>query len=82
MDTDILLTFAGTHHAIAAEQALLGCGVAVRVMPLPGAIAAGCGLCLRVARDSLDAATACLNTAGVQVQNLYDAGSYAPHKTE
>ena len=49
MKGEYLYVFDRTHAAIAAERALLGGGVAARVMPIPAVIAAGCGIGLRVA---------------------------------
>jgi len=50
---DYLYVFETAHAAIAAEQALLGGDLAVRVMPVPTAIAAGCGIGLRVPKSQL-----------------------------
>lgn len=53
---EILFTFDSTAHAIAAEQLLLAKGLGVTVMPLPAAIHAGCGICLRLPPQLLPAA--------------------------
>lgn len=48
---EILYTFQNTHIVISAEQALLQAGLPVKVMPVPGAITAGCGMCLRLPQE-------------------------------
>lgn len=68
---DILLTFSTTRHAIAAEHLLLGAGENVRVMPLPGDIAAGCGICLRVPLERRREAAAALEMGGVPALETY-----------
>ena len=44
-----------------AEQALLEGKFSVRVMPVPPAIREGCGFCLRLLPDDLEAASAFLS---------------------
>ncbi len=46
--TELMIAFSRTHDAIRAEQLLLDLGLVPQVMPLPGQVQAGCGLCLRV----------------------------------
>ena len=41
----LIMTFASTTDALAAEKAFRIEGLPGRLIPLPGAIAAGCGLC-------------------------------------
>jgi Protein of unknown function (DUF3343) len=50
----VVLVFASTHAAMAAEDALREAGIALQVIPLPAWVAADCGLALR-----LDRADAC-----------------------
>ncbi len=79
MEGRFLLSFSSTHDAISAEQALVLGGFAPRVMPLPSAIAAGCGLCLRLPETALQGAKACLSGAGITPQGLYkiEGGGYS-----
>lgn len=51
---EILLAFDTTTRAIAAENALLEAQIAVNVMPIPSAIKAGCGICLRLAPQNFE----------------------------
>ncbi len=69
--TEIILTFASTHASITGERALLDAGISVKVMPLPGAISAGCGLCLRIPPESLTISERALHNAGVEIQGRY-----------
>lgn len=58
--TEYILSFESTYDAMTAEQALLQASLPVRVMPLPAAIRAGCGICLRIAPDAWPQADAIL----------------------
>lgn len=68
---DALLAFRTTHHAILAERLLLDAAVPARVMPLPGAIAAGCGICLRVPAEERGSAAALLEHGGAAPQGIF-----------
>lgn len=70
-NTEYVLTFARTHDAMRAEQALLAAGLMPGVLPLPSSIRAGCGLCLRVAPDAYAAALRALASAGCAHQEIY-----------
>lgn len=78
---EIVLTFENTNHSVKAEQALLAGGIAVAVMPLPAAIRAGCGLCLRVALPALEQAEALLAGDAIPIQGRYSRsdGGYQPY---
>ncbi len=52
----MVLVFASTHAAMAAEDALREAGIALQVIPLPAWVAADCGLALRL--DGTDAGRA------------------------
>jgi hypothetical protein len=83
---ELLISFASVNDAIAAEAALADAGLPVRVMSLPSAIRAGCGICLRVDSPRLAAARATLAARGIAPGGLYTrtpagAGStYLPYK--
>lgn len=44
----VIYTFATTTAAMAWEDACIELGLPGRIIPLPGSVAAGCGLCWRV----------------------------------
>ncbi len=68
---ELIFSFAGTHAAIQAEQCLLDAALPVRVMPLPSAIRAGCGICLRLPLRHQAAALALLRAAHILPQSFH-----------
>lgn len=68
---DVIFSFKTTHDAILGERILLEGGGDVRVMPLPGGIAAGCGICLRIPPGRRVAAAMSLAARGVAVQGMH-----------
>lgn len=68
---EAVMTFRDAHRVIRAEGVLLAEGVPVRVMPLPPAIRAGCGLCLRVAPERAAAALELLERSDAAPESLY-----------
>ena len=51
----IIYTFATTTAAMAWEEMCLEQGLPGRIIPLPGSVAAGCGLCWRVPLEQEEA---------------------------
>jgi len=74
---DLLFVFDRTHAAIAAERTLLDGGFAVRVMPIPTAIIAGCGIGLRIDKARRAEAFALLQTQKITVE-AYAIGDTYP----
>ena len=68
---EIVLTFARTNETIHAERILLEAGLTIHVMPLPSAIRAGCGVCLRLPQQQLQEAAALLGQAGIPTESIY-----------
>ena len=54
-----------------AEQSLLEGKFSVRVMPVPSAIRAGCGFCLRLIPEELERAAAFLAELGIVLADIY-----------
>ena len=77
---EVILTFATSNHAIKAENILMKNNLTVRVMPLPPAIRAGCGLCLRIVLPELNGARVLLAREDVPIEGIYrkDSGNYLP----
>ena len=66
-----IICFESTAQAIMAEQALLEAAFAVRVMPKPASIKAGCGFCLRFAPDDTGSVIGFLSKLGITVEESY-----------
>ena len=73
---DYLFVFDRTHDAIAAERALLEGGLSVGVMPVPAAIAAGCGIGLRVKPNQRAAAATLLRAQTIAAELYHIGGGY------
>lgn len=71
---EVVFTFHNTHDAINGERLLLAGGVTVKVMALPASLGAGCGLCLRVPSDDLDASRRVLEELAISPQAIYAKG--------
>lgn len=71
MNQEYILTFTSTNQAILGESVLTQAGLAVRVMPLPGTIRAGCGLCLRLSEPDIVPGLARLRQSGVVIDGVY-----------
>lgn len=69
---EIVMTFRTSHNAISGERVLEEGGLAVKVMPKPMALGAGCGICLRVDGNDLAQARELLATAGIAPQGCYE----------
>lgn len=68
---EVIFTFRNTHQAIKGEQTLLEANLAVRVMALPSALGAGCGLCLRVAPNDRAAGLGFLAAGEIEPEGVY-----------
>lgn len=68
---EVIFTFRNTHGAVNGEQVLLEGGLAVKVMPLPACLGAGCGLCLRLAQADLTEALKILAESKIESQGVY-----------
>ena len=74
---DLLFVFDRTHAAIAAERALLNSGHPVRVMPVPTAITAGCGIGLRIGANRRAETVALLHTQKITAEVYAIGGRYS-----
>ena len=68
---EYIVAFPNTHSAILAEQTLLNAGLPAGVMPMPAAISAGCGICLRLPENSAAEAYALLRQTGIPTDGWY-----------
>ena len=80
MYSEVVLSFEGTHLAMAADKALQAAGVPFTMIPTPTAISAGCGISLRMDAALLGEAreVLCRQTPpiGADVHGLDEAGAY------
>jgi hypothetical protein len=65
---EYMFTFSSTRDAIEGERKLLAAGLGAGVMPLPAALGAGCGICLRIRPEDLEGALA---APGFRFRELY-----------
>jgi hypothetical protein len=65
---EYMFSFATTRDAIEGEKQLLAAGLAPGVMPLPGGLGAGCGICLRISPAGLERAR---SVPGFRFQRIY-----------
>lgn len=68
---EVVITFRATRDAIQGERAVLEAGLAAKVMALPSALGAGCGLCLRLRAAELEPGRQALALAGIEPEALY-----------
>lgn len=68
---EFVITFKNTNNAIKSEQYLLAEKLRVSVMPLPSQIQAGCGICLRIKPEEIDAALRILDQNDMKETGLY-----------
>lgn len=69
--SEVIFTFHNTHDSIISEQILLDSGFLVKVMPMPEAITAGCGLCLRLNEDISEDGYKCLISKNTVPMGIY-----------
>lgn len=74
---ELFLTFEGVSSAMQAERVLRAAGLPVGVAPLPPAIRAGCGFCLRLRRGDVGAARRALSAAGIPAGAAYQKAARA-----
>ncbi|RVU97293.1 DUF3343 domain-containing protein [Coriobacteriales bacterium OH1046] len=66
----LLVTFASTHDALAAEKTLGGQGIEGRLIPTPTTVSSECGLAWRSPASFKDALAQAL--AGLAYEDLFD----------
>ncbi|MCL2562907.1 MAG: DUF3343 domain-containing protein [Oscillospiraceae bacterium] len=71
MSEEVLFTFLSTRTAIKAERILLTAGLDAKVMPMPEALSAQCGIVLRLPPQQLETANAALQAADVPIDTIY-----------
>jgi hypothetical protein len=75
MQDEVFFTFNTVLDVIRAEKALLDASVPARVMPMPDAIGAKCGMCLRVAPPDRERALGAMPVAIKHIYIMSDTGN-------
>ena len=68
----LVISFHTTAEAMAMEKRCREAGVPGRLIPLPRASSAGCGMCWSAPADSREAVEELLMASGLLVDGLYD----------
>jgi hypothetical protein len=61
-----------TSHAIRVEKLLKDRKVESKLIPVPRQISSDCGVCVRIARDEIEAARAVILAAKIEIQDIID----------
>jgi hypothetical protein len=75
MQDEVLFTFNTVLDVIRAEKSLIDASVPTRVMPMPDAIGAKCGMCLRVDPPDCERALSAIPVSIKQVYTVSDTGN-------
>ena len=67
-----VVTFRTTAEAMSMEKQCRGAGLPGRLIPLPRAISAGCGMCWSAPPESREAIEELLMASGLNADGLYD----------
>lgn len=76
----VVLGFATTHDALAAEDALAGAGIEVVPVPAPSMVSAMCGIALRIDPSSEGASATVLRSAGIAIAARVETTDYSRHQ--
>ena len=68
---EYILGFGSPHRAVKAEETLKKADLACRLVPVPRALDASCGLVIRVSESDLEEAKSVLEKAGLKPRNIY-----------
>jgi hypothetical protein len=61
-----------TGHAIRLERLLQGQGIACKMIPVPRQISSNCGVCVRVLRAEVEAASQVIAAAQLEIEGIYE----------
>ncbi len=68
----IVILVYSTSYALRIEKVLVGAGISCKLIPVPRQISSDCGVCVRIARADREAALAAVETAGVEIEGVYE----------
>lgn len=61
-----------TSHAMRIEKLLAEQGIACKMIPVPRQVSSDCGVCIRILRADVSAASAVVDAAKIQVQGIVE----------
>jgi hypothetical protein len=70
-ESNAVILFHSTSHAIRAERILREAGIRSKMIPVPRHISSDCGVCIRVSRSDAAAAQHALVAAGVEIAGVH-----------
>ena len=59
-----------TSHALRAEKMLYRAGIDCKLIPVPRSLSSDCGVCVRIARQDMEAAQKALEEAGILPEEI------------
>ena len=72
-ETQAVILFHASAHALRAEKVLQRAGVSCKLIPVPRHLSSDCGVCLRLARSDAETARVTLEATGVEIAGMHDA---------
>ncbi len=61
-----------TGHAIHLEKLLQGQGIACKMIPVPRQISSDCGVCIRIQRAEVEAASQVIAAEQLEIEGIYE----------
>jgi hypothetical protein len=71
MEYSVIIVYS-TGHAIRLEKLLQGQGIACKMIPVPRQISSNCGVCVRVLRAEVEAASQVIAAAQLEIEGIYE----------
>ena len=61
-----------TSHALRIEKLLQGISIPCKLIPVPRRISSDCGVCLRILRSDIDAASQVIEATSVEIEGIHE----------
>ena len=61
-----------TSHALRIEKLLQGIEIPCKLIPVPRHISSDCGVCLRILRSDIDAASQVIEATSVEIEGIHE----------
>jgi hypothetical protein len=66
----VVVLFFTSNHAFRAEKVLMDCDISCKLVPVPRHLSSECGVCIRIALTTQEAAVQILKTAYVEIDRV------------